>query len=668
MIAAACLMGCSDDDDNPVVPEVPEDPRVESVVVAPGSATYTAIGEEIQFTAMAFDQNEAVIDTVITWQSSDPEIVSVDENGGTLATGLGDAQIYAMAGSAADTADVTVTLEGATSTEWIAGGNGNWEEAGNWSGGEVPGSGDVAVITALGDYTVTLNGDVTVDGLVLGAGSGAQTLDTNNHNLQVTNGGLYPGGELLVQNGMTVLGDVVWAGGDVSGGGLIEIASSAELHVTANALDVDAGINVNGTLSIQSGSSLRINDSLDNNSGGLVELQGEAYLSVQLNGTFNNSGTIHKSQGGGEATIDVSSIDASELYSSGPIRVDMGTLHISGGSLGGQFDIATGATLRQSGNTEIRSANMTGDGTLVIGGRATFGSYPQQINIPHLVLDSASLPSIAGEANILVDNTFVWRRGTVALLGSLNTQVHSQTTFEDGGSKALDGTTWNIIGDVHGDSSASLELREGAAVSVEYAGSWHQDGGCEIIQGTGAAGKFDVIGEFLKTGEGTFVVRTGLSCSGTMDLREGVVTVYGDFVLFDDGVLTGGGTADLTGNLRLNVVNATSSTLRGTIDPDLDGQPARFDIQGVSVLESATFTIMLDVAIDGDLGTESVYFLTGGQDFGGTLDLAVGRPTNPGEEFQVIYSSGAQGEFDVEGGEPFDQVDQSATGVVCRNN
>jgi len=631
MIAMAALIGCSDDDD-PAAPADPEDPRVESVVLSPESVTFTGLGEELQFNAAAFDQEDAPIDTVFTWQSSDTDVVIVDAEGTAMATGLGAAEVYAMAGAATDTADVTVTLASGPVREWIAG------VSGNWSDGEVPGAGDVAVISAAGTYTVTLNDDVDVEGLVLGNESGTQTLDTNGSQLRLATGGLLPGAELLVEADFIVRGDFSWSGGDIGGAGTVEIESSAELHVVGNPVELDATINNNGTITAHAGSSLRVNGMLDNNSGGLVELQGDAIVTVQNDGTFNSSGTIQKSLGEDEASIFVSSTSSAELNSSGSLLVDAGSLVISGGSLRGRIDIDADAMLRQTGNTQILSANSQGDGPLVIGGRVDLGTYESQIiTFRHLVLDSGSSPAISGLASLLVDHSFVWRRGTVAELGSLNTQIGSQTTFENGGTKVLSATTWNIIGSVAGDSNVDLSLRNGATISLEAAGRWMQTSGGTIAQGSGDASRFDVIGEFHKTGEGAFVVETPFTCSGTLDLREGVLTVQDDFSLFDSGVITGGGTADLAMNRRLILIEAPSAVMRGTIRPDLDGQPARLDIQGVVDLES-TCRIELDVVTSGPIDTESVYFLTSGQEYGGTLVLNVMSFPDEGSEYRVIHA------------------------------
>ena len=98
---------------------------------------------------------------------------------------------------------------------------------------------------------------------------------------------------------------------------------------------------------------------------------------------------------------------------------------------------------------------------------------------------------------------------------------------------------------------------------------------------------------------------------------------------------------------------------------DLDGQPARLDIQGLVDLES-TFRLELDVATSGSFNTESVYFLTSGQVFGGTLALSVLQPVTPGVDYWVIYAHFASGEFTVTGDEQFDEVVYDTQGVVCR--
>ena len=84
----------------------------------------TTIGEDAQFDASALDQNGTPIDTVFAWQSSDDGVAVVGQDGVVVATGLGTAEVYAMAGNAVDTADVTVTLAGGPVHEWVAAASG----------------------------------------------------------------------------------------------------------------------------------------------------------------------------------------------------------------------------------------------------------------------------------------------------------------------------------------------------------------------------------------------------------------------------------------------------------------------------------------------------------------------------------------------------------------
>src|SRR5580700_8122310 len=63
---------------------------------------------------------------------------------------------------------------GATIT-WTNTSGGNWSAATNWSPNQVPGSSDTPVITSSGTYTVNLDINATVAGMILGGSSGTQT-------------------------------------------------------------------------------------------------------------------------------------------------------------------------------------------------------------------------------------------------------------------------------------------------------------------------------------------------------------------------------------------------------------------------------------------------------------------------------------------------------------
>jgi PKD repeat protein len=58
-----------------------------------------------------------------------------------------------------------------TTIVWINTAGGNWSDTASWNPNRVPISGDDAVITNAGNYTVTLDTSATVDRLVLGGNS-----------------------------------------------------------------------------------------------------------------------------------------------------------------------------------------------------------------------------------------------------------------------------------------------------------------------------------------------------------------------------------------------------------------------------------------------------------------------------------------------------------------
>ena len=76
--------------------------------------------------------------------------------------------------------------------------------------------------------------------------------------------------------------------------------------------------------------------------------------------------------------------------------------------------------------------------------------------------------------------------------------------------------------------------------------------------------------------------------------------------------------------------------------------------------------IELDVNTRVSPYTESIYFQTGGQVFGGTLALNVIQLPDGGDEFKVVHALDSTGEFVVTGGGVFTEIDQTANGVVCR--
>jgi hypothetical protein len=215
-------------------------------------------------------------------------------------------------------------------TSWL-GGDGLWSDAAKWSGG-IPSDSDAArdqvCITANGTYTVTVKGNRSAAELTLGGGTGVQTLQIEDDNVQ-------GGAELRLTNQ----------------GGM-----SAE------------GIRSNGVVN-------------------LVRTQASSYTSFQITGgTLVNDGTIHSTAGadyrsfGGNLINDGTVIAESSTLSNGAgsTWVNNGTIDIrAGGELsfnvngGVNFTQTSQGTLRigiKSGSSFGRLLHQTG-GTLALDGQ-----------------------------------------------------------------------------------------------------------------------------------------------------------------------------------------------------------------------------------------------------------------------------------------------------------
>ena len=66
---------------------------------------------------------------------------------------------------------------------WTNTGGGGWNTAENWRPNTVPVSGDTAIITNVGAYTVTLDTSPTLNGFILGGTGSTQTLVMNGFTL-----------------------------------------------------------------------------------------------------------------------------------------------------------------------------------------------------------------------------------------------------------------------------------------------------------------------------------------------------------------------------------------------------------------------------------------------------------------------------------------------------
>ncbi len=87
-------------------PVITVEPRIE---ISPNEFA-TQVGEDVQYTATYFDETgDSVSGTVFVWQSSDPNIASIDANGNAMSLQVGQTRIFAEAqGISSDSALLTI--------------------------------------------------------------------------------------------------------------------------------------------------------------------------------------------------------------------------------------------------------------------------------------------------------------------------------------------------------------------------------------------------------------------------------------------------------------------------------------------------------------------------------------------------------------------------------
>ena len=260
----------------------------------------------------------------------------------------------------------------AATITWTNAAAGGWSTAANWNPNTVPGAGDTAIIASGG---VTLGGDTTVGGIILGTnGPGLTTLSLNGHALAlngpltVNSSGSFTvdGGALLGTNAV-LSGRIGWTGGTLGGsltlaaGGTLNIAT-ANNHYIGGCVFTNAGtVNWSGGYLYAGGGAVFYNY-------GLWNAQDDQYFYNYYGGAgtvFNNYGTFRKSGGASEfatATVFPGGVTFNQL--AGVIDVQNGTNGLqlvfqNGGSFTGGY-----ITTNQFGLTVLAGGSFNLNGTV----------------------------------------------------------------------------------------------------------------------------------------------------------------------------------------------------------------------------------------------------------------------------------------------------------------
>ena len=372
----------------------------------------------------------------------------------------------------------------AATVTWTGGVDGNWSTPGNWDVG-VPNSGDDAVITLDGTYTVTLDVDTTVASLTLGGSTGTQTLLLASHSLELDGASAIGATAVLDMNSgvltamapLTVTGVFDWAGGTVQGA--IAIGASGSLLVNGSAPKLLQGgspatdIANAGTATWTGTGSFTITNgaTFTNQATGIFRVQTDASLTGTA--TFSNAGQFVKN-----GMVSTTLVSVTSFVNTGSVQVQTGILRfpnaVTSSGVNG-FDAASGTEVTFQSTAAFTDTTFSGTGAHRITGTSTV-TVAGTITTSNLEFaGDASLGNLIATAPVSLVGTLNWTSGIIQ--GDVTVPAASTLAISGVAAKTLTGvssaihnagtTTWSGNGVLNVSSGATFENQTGGLFSVQ---------------------------------------------------------------------------------------------------------------------------------------------------------------------------------------------------------
>lgn len=439
-----------------------------------------------------------------------------------------------------------------TNPVWTGGTSNDWNDAGNWTGGNTPSLSDGFAIVApqASDRAPVIDGS-TGEANILYLGS------TDHANLTIKNGGTLTANSAVVGNSsnnalpgvsaqsgaITVTGTGSSLGVDfltvgLFGDGALDLASGAKATIgwTTN---VGAQAGAKGTITIGAGSQLR--------GGGLyLGTGGEGVLAMSGGSTAETNPSALGVNAGSSGTADISGAGTNWTVT-GPLAIGgagNGDMTISGGarvsSTGvltvGQQGTATGTLTVAGANSQVTAANILyigdrgagnvaiSDGGAVIGGTVVLGA------------DAPTGSSAGGVGTLTIDGANSLLRGTTFVrIGNRN---RGEATISNGGTLQADGAEGIFIGYSAG-SHGTLNIGAAAGDLAVAAGRVNAANGIRFGSGSGRL--------VLNHTDSDYVLDAPISGIGAVDILSGTTIFTGDSSQFSGSFTIDGGKAILAG-------------------------------------------------------------------------------------------------------------------------
>jgi hypothetical protein len=419
--------------------------------------------------------------------------------------------------------------------------------------------------------TLTLTQDVP-SGLMIAGGSLVLGSDFQDHG-GITNLTL-SGASLTSTN--TVTGTFTWSAGTISGPLFVE--SGGVLNITGN-VNLQNVLTNAGTVTMSGpGNMILYNNNVNYQGGiynltsGLWDIQTNAIINCACYGHefFNNAGAFRRSQGAGPANVQVRFINTGSVSNLiGPLNFN------SGGTLGGSYDTAAGATTDFAGGNFTMGAPpaITGPGVcafvggtltltqgvppnlLLAGGNLVVGpAFQNNGGITNLTLSGASLTSTN-----TVTGTLTWSAGTISgplvvesggvlnITGNVNLQnvlTNAGTVTMSGpGNMILYNNNVNYQGGIYNLAGALWDIQTNAIINCAcYGHEFFNNAG--VFRRSQGAGPANVQVTFTNSGTVNALV-------GTLNFNAGFTSLNGTLSFGVSG-LASFGQINFSGNVALN--------------------------------------------------------------------------------------------------------------------
>ncbi|HSW05868.1 beta strand repeat-containing protein, partial [Aquabacterium sp.] len=348
------------------------------------------------------------------------------------------------------------------------------------------------------------NGGVSVaNGATLNLGA-----NSSSGNFDLTSGTLTGAGTLTAGKASTwVAGALTGTGGTVFNDGLaISGSATKTIDQRSATLAGASSWSGNGGIVLNHGAVLTNNGSFNDQTAGVVSLEGYS------GSAFINAGTYTKS-GAGNTNVSAT------FSNSGTLAVNAGTLSLIRGISGsGSASVASGATL-------------------------SLGSVGSASSLGRLNLNGGTLNNNAG---LIVSSASTWTGGVMYGSGS--------STFSGG--LAISGTAVKslsqsslLAGTSSWSGNGNIAFSNG--VVLTNSGSFaDQNTGAAILGIYGTVGSFVNAGSYTKSGAGTTTINTAFANSGTLAVNAGA--------LIFNGVGSGSGSASVASGATLSFAAASS--------------------------------------------------------------------------------------------------------------